>query len=133
MDEDLNLNEIENLNDLFEQIFKDIFKENPHINESISTYKSEIKPRIDIIHQLGRRGLIGSDVFKRMYLENISNIKLTDFPRLNFLNKKRKEEKENVIRLNDNLAKYIQTIKYLEIQNKKLFIQIEFIQNTIQQ
>lgn len=103
-------------------------------NESILSYKSKIKSRVDITREYRGRGLSGYDVFKRMSKTNLLNIKLTDSIQIINLNKKEKEkEKDKFIELNDNLAKYIQITTFLQIQNKKLTIQIEIIQNAIKQ
>ena len=72
------------------------------------------------------------DLFKQIYESDISHVNLNDFPQLNVLKKKRREEKESLVQLNNQLAKYVQSIEYFEIENKKLILLIEIIQNSIE-
>lgn len=61
-----------------------------------------------------------------------SHFILNNFPQLNSLNKKRKEEQKCFIQLNDQLAKYVQTIEYLTIENQKLILLIQILENSFQ-
>lgn len=75
--------------------------------ESNYSYRSKIQPR--------------SISFDQIHL--ISN----DFPPLN---QKRRDEQRSLIELNDQFAKYLQTIQYLTIENDKLTFLIQIIQNS---
>jgi hypothetical protein len=55
----------------------------------------------------------------------------SSYIKLNFFNKKQKEEKDSFNQLNENFSKYLQAIRFFEIENKKLIILIQIIENSI--
>ena len=101
------------------------------LEDSQTGYQSTIQKRINIIRHSCASGLSGTGIIKQM--DQSFNIRLSDLYRLNDNNQIRQREKDNLAQLNYNLAKYIQSIRFLEIENRKLIIEIQGIENCIEQ
>jgi len=116
---------------------------------STTTYRSTMSPRITNVHRSRPTGLNNSGVSTRIYRNYVSNMTSNNFgPGLASLvhssgiplrtttstavanmNTTRQREKRDLEDLNDKFAQYVEKVRFLEANNRKLAMEIDALRN----
>ncbi len=122
------------------------------VSSTGSTYRSAMGPRVTNVQRSRQSGIGGAGVMTRIYQSIQSTggsanfgqgglAALASFPGVPMrgagssstalvgLNLTRQRDKRELVQLNDKFAQYIEKVRFLEAQNRKLVLELEALRN----